>query len=216
MSIELESTTETETEDVKIHEPEGQTAGQETQPEIAEGEDGRPLEGDSESEAAGKTVDTWAYETVESMHLIRLQQTALALAAASAARQEAEEELKAAKADEKAAIAAYRKFANSKPRREPLFDGLAGGQGEKETTESSESEGEDWKSCPVLDLSLPDSIVSLLLEADLETVGDLAAWTEQYQLTDVQGIGEAKAEKIEEALSQFWASRDDGKNDESD
>ena len=54
---------------------------------------------------------------------------------------------------------------------------------------------------------------------EFETLGDLADWTSKYQLTDINGIGPAKATQIDEALDKFWESRqpeDEGEEDAED
>jgi hypothetical protein len=67
-------------------------------------------------------------------------------------------------------------------------------------------EPEPWRSHPVAELGLPDGIVTALEEAGLATVGAMADYTEDHQITDVLGIGQAKADKIDEALLVFWAT----------
>lgn len=68
---------------------------------------------------------------------------------------------------------------------------------------------EDWRKEPISVLKLPGKIEEQLAEKNIKTIGDLADWTKDgyKKLTDVPGIGTGKAEKIEEALTQFWASR---------
>jgi hypothetical protein len=53
---------------------------------------------------------------------------------------------------------------------------------------------------------LPQSLVVRLGEASLTTIGLLADFTNAgKRLTDLDGVGEAKAEKIEQALERFWS-----------
>lgn len=67
---------------------------------------------------------------------------------------------------------------------------------------------EAWKSVPISSLDLPTSLVEILTEDNsIGTIGELAAWTTWKRLTDLKKVGESKAEKIEEALAKFWASR---------
>lgn len=70
--------------------------------------------------------------------------------------------------------------------------------------------GEDWRSVSLADAigaAVTISVLECLAEAQLRTVGELADFTCQSQLTDVAGIGQAKAEQIEQALEAFWAAR---------
>jgi hypothetical protein len=59
---------------------------------------------------------------------------------------------------------------------------------------------------------LSEKVIEKLAEADLKTVGDLAAYVNadggRQKLTDIKGVGPATAEKIEAALEQFWKDRD--------
>jgi hypothetical protein len=72
-----------------------------------------------------------------------------------------------------------------------------------------ETDADDsWQSFPVGKLDLPPSLVQILTEDNsIRTVGDISKWTARNRLTDLKKVGEAKAEKIEEALGKFWASR---------
>jgi ERCC4-type nuclease len=69
---------------------------------------------------------------------------------------------------------------------------------------------DSWRVVPFTLLNLPQAIVEKLYEAELATVGQLADWTAAgRELTDIPGIGPAKAEKIEEAMEAFWSVRTD-------
>ena len=57
-------------------------------------------------------------------------------------------------------------------------------------------------------LDLPQIIFKLFGDAKIETISDIAAWTKGNKLTDIKGIGEAKAEEIEAALERFWKEND--------
>lgn len=63
----------------------------------------------------------------------------------------------------------------------------------------------DWRETPVEELGLPEKTAAILREAEIPTIGDIAAHAEQFDLTDIPGIGPAKAEEIEQALERFWA-----------
>jgi len=70
---------------------------------------------------------------------------------------------------------------------------------------------DEWRSVPVEDLEvheLTPAISRLLVKAELSTIGAIADHTAaDKRLTDIPGIGEAKAEKIEKALDGFWTDR---------
>lgn len=75
-------------------------------------------------------------------------------------------------------------------------------------------EDESWRECLVVDLGLPTGIEKALIAAEIDTIGKLADWTAiptasgyNQKLTDIGGIGAAKAEKIEAAMIEFWAAR---------
>lgn len=55
---------------------------------------------------------------------------------------------------------------------------------------------------------LPSAVEAKLRDAGLDTIGRLADFTAaDNRLTDVPGIGPAKAEAVEDALAKFWAAR---------
>lgn len=63
---------------------------------------------------------------------------------------------------------------------------------------------------------LSEAITSCFYRKNLQTVGDLAKWTAaepwpgagyNNELHDLEGIGDVKAEKVEEALEKFWEKR---------
>jgi len=79
-----------------------------------------------------------------------------------------------------------------------------------ETKDDSGSNPDWWRDVPIAELGLPQGIVQRLAEAAIETIGQLATHTESGQhLTDIPGIGQAKAEKIEDALQTFWERNTD-------
>lgn len=69
---------------------------------------------------------------------------------------------------------------------------------------------DDWRAVPLaqaLNGHVTDKVLEKLAEAELRTVGELADYTARCRLTDIAGIGQAKAEVIEKALEEFWAER---------
>lgn len=89
-------------------------------------------------------------------------------------------------------------------------------------TTSTTVDGDDvWRAVPIVELeNLAEPIKQKLLDANLNTVGELADFTASGKLlTDIKGIGDAKAEKIEYALECFWEdqeARQDREGDDDD
>lgn len=77
------------------------------------------------------------------------------------------------------------------------------------TVNTTETDDDSWKPTPIIELDgLAEPIKNKLLDAGISTVGELADFTATGNLlTDVKGIGAAKAEKIEAALEKFWEGR---------
>jgi DNA-directed RNA polymerase alpha subunit len=70
------------------------------------------------------------------------------------------------------------------------------------------TDDESWKTVSLHDLTMPGTTAQKLEEAEIRTLGDLAAWNDSGKLlTDIKGVGEKAAEKIEAALDEFWGSR---------
>jgi hypothetical protein len=66
-----------------------------------------------------------------------------------------------------------------------------------------------WRSTPIVALAdhgLSETVVATLAEADILNLGDLSDFTAKLLLTDIEGIGPAKAEAIEDALEGYWAA----------
>lgn len=130
-------------------------------------------------------------------------------------------EAKQAKAGAKLALEELQAIVNRGPETYPLFDGptttatsTAQPHVAEATTDAPAGDPDDdesWRDVEVGELKIPTGIVDKLIEAELETVGKLANWTASWKLlTDIGGIGQAKAEKIEQALVEFWAGRKAG------
>lgn len=69
---------------------------------------------------------------------------------------------------------------------------------------------ESWRLVPVAVLEgfgLSVGVTAKLKDAGLYSIGAIADWTQSKKLTDVSGIGEAKADAIESALAGFWEAR---------
>lgn len=83
-------------------------------------------------------------------------------------------------------------------------------------TDETPAPDEAWRAIDISalqDHGLPGGIVGKLVDAEIRTIGDLSNWhtpppTGQGKtLTDIPGVGQAKADKIDEALAKFWEAR---------
>lgn len=71
-------------------------------------------------------------------------------------------------------------------------------------------QSEAWRDETIASLvekyGLSEKTCDLMDEAGVRTIGALADWNrESNRLTDIPGIGQAKATEIEEVMDQFWA-----------
>lgn len=72
-----------------------------------------------------------------------------------------------------------------------------------------------WRGISIDDLDLPKTLRDKLRDADILDVGGIADWTSSGKmLTDIKGVGEKKAELIQDALEKVWASRQDDQETE--
>lgn len=87
-------------------------------------------------------------------------------------------------------------------------------------TQASQEEDQSWREVTIEDAGIPEKLCAFLLEnkPPLETLGDIADWSDKHKksLTDVTGIGPAKATQIEDALVEFWAQRNSTPEDEGE
>lgn len=65
---------------------------------------------------------------------------------------------------------------------------------------------EPWRAVDIEELDIPNPVMIALGEVEIATIGQLADWTATKRLTDIKGIGIAKAEQIERAMENFWAA----------
>jgi len=81
--------------------------------------------------------------------------------------------------------------------------------GQNQTTLGAGGDGdESWRTVALASLHLSPGILEILAESDITTIGHITDHTASgKRLTDIAKIGEAKAEKIEQALELFWQSR---------
>lgn len=80
----------------------------------------------------------------------------------------------------------------------PLFDRAAG---------DTPPDPEAWRKVPTSELGIAEGTVTIMKEvADIETLGGLTDFLGdgKSDLSNIKGIGEAKAEKIEDELATWW------------
>lgn len=76
----------------------------------------------------------------------------------------------------------------------------------EETATHVASTDESWRAVKIQETSIPTAICKILNEDNqLYTLGQIADYTTEYALTNLTKIGQAKAERIEEALTEYWA-----------
>ena len=87
--------------------------------------------------------------------------------------------------------------------REEIADGT--GRLPFEEGDQAGGTGEAWRDVSVDELNLAGRLAAALVAAGLGTLGGLADYTAaEKRLTDIKGIGQAAAEKIEKKLDQWW------------
>ncbi|GAB4136632.1 MAG: hypothetical protein Kow0040_22840 [Thermogutta sp.] len=135
--------------------------------------------------------------TLEDVHLADIRRARTKLRLAQLEQETALAEAKAAKLRMEAAQRELNRIIDAVPERQPLIDG-------------TEPASDDWESTPIERLALGPAIDSALHEYGVYTIGLIADWTAaDRRLTDINGIGEAEAERIEQALDIFWKERND-------
>lgn len=64
---------------------------------------------------------------------------------------------------------------------------------------------EAWRAMPLAEAGIAGAMETKLAEADITTIGQLADFTASgCELTEIDGIGPAKAEEIADLLTEFW------------
>lgn len=131
------------------------------------------------------------------------------VAAATVKVENAKALLKHEEAAREDAVASLRAVVTGKPTQMdlPLEPTKAPGKAAKADKPAAESSADAWRGVSVHTLGLPEKLALKLIDADLPTVGAIAAWSAAgKRLTDIAGVGEANAQKIEDALIKFWAA----------
>jgi hypothetical protein len=111
-------------------------------------------------------------------------------------------------ADEKAREKSKAAKANLEEARGALFDMVRDLNTPKPLLDHMESDG--WKKMPLSEITgIGTALADRLVEGSngvikARTLGALAAFTADHKLTDIAGIGQGQAKKIEDALMDFW------------
>lgn len=63
---------------------------------------------------------------------------------------------------------------------------------------------EAWREADFTDLGITGKLAELLTDADLDTLGKIADFTKDYELTNIAGVGPAKAEELQSLLDKYW------------
>ena len=80
----------------------------------------------------------------------------------------------------------------------PLIDGAR-------SDVTSATKGDDaWRNVPIADLGLKAKVLAALADVGISNIGGISDWSAKKPLTDIKGIGEAKALDIDEALTRYW------------
>ena len=121
-------------------------------------------------------------------------------------------DLKSAKADlEKAMDAVLKRIDDEDAEPSLPFDRPADAPGaaQEAAGDAIPPTDDSWMAVPLSEAlaGLPPGLLGKLEDAELKTMGDLAAWNKLHVLTDIPGVGKEKAKKIEDALEEFWKAR---------
>jgi hypothetical protein len=99
----------------------------------------------------------------------------------------------------------------------PLFGGVAQPEATAATAPSangihkpaSPESPDAWRAVLFLDIlrnaHVPAKIIAALFDANIATLGQFADFTAKKRLTDIKGVGDAAAERIEKVLELYWA-----------
>lgn len=90
------------------------------------------------------------------------------------------------------------------------------------------TDADAWRGVSLRDVLQDEDLWKLCEDASLYTMGEIADWTakKEKHLTDIRGVGPARAKRIEDRMEEFWATHrnftevqadaDDGDEDDGD
>jgi|GEM_PF-4225117 len=159
-------------------------------------------EGNSNTEATntGEAAESASVCPLDAAELFKLQDR---INEAASREHAAKENYSIAKKNREAAQAALSEYIEEM-RQPSLFTKPA-----DSTKKIATSDPEPWRKTTIEELSIPEQITEKLRDhhPQLITLGAIADFTMAgNQLTDVKGIGEAKAAQIEGCINNFWES----------
>lgn len=113
---------------------------------------------------------------------------------------DAKEEVKECRERFDVEVAKLRGLIRGSQEKHPLFDGA-----NESSKGADDAAPEDWRDVEISSLNIPDSLATKLYESSIESIGDLVDWQSSgKQIVGIKGVGAAKADKIADALEEFW------------
>jgi hypothetical protein len=87
----------------------------------------------------------------------------------------------------------------------PLFDGIKNDDKGEANLEADDS----WKEVKLAEVfvALPSGLRQKVEDASLVTLHELTEFCKSQALTDIPGVGQANADKLDQALQEFWQRR---------
>lgn len=173
----------------------------------------------AETVAEQHAATTQATSTFEHDLLLQIRDQESRVSTAEYQLNRAKEEVKECRESFDEEVSAMRRLIRQREEKHPLFDSqpvtsqtsevVEGVEADANATASPTAKPADddnsWRDTPIESLSIAESLVAKLMEANIETIGQLADYSASGgPLTGIKGIGAAKATKIEEAMDSFW------------
>jgi hypothetical protein len=156
---------------------------------------------DEMNEKCGEVVETTGVPDAKHWKLIL--DAKAAVDDAESVVEDAEGTLNEAKASLKAAESRRNTLVNALRN---IIEDAKHGQGHLDFDAPSKEETDEnwWRSVGIEELTLGSREAKALTDAELVTLGAIADWTQTKPLTDIKGIGESGAEKIEAAIEEYY------------
>lgn len=175
----------------------GASGGEIHEPEEAE------QEGEAEGDASEQNQSAQASDSDQDL-LAKIREQEQLVAACEDRLTDAKEEVKECRERFDVEVAKLRGLIRGSQEKHPLFD-----ESSPIATESLSHKNDgklaDWRDVEISALNVPDSLATKLYESSIETIGDLVDWQSVGKtLTDIKGVGQSKADKIADALEEFW------------
>jgi DNA polymerase/3'-5' exonuclease PolX len=167
-----------------------------TQPNLQElaGRVIESLDEQAQEQLGGHDEEASEYTKIEQAHYQEIRDTNKSVRSLELEHDAAKSKASAAKKAFEQADAELRHLIARGPDRQGQLD-LDAGQ-----------DSEAWRTVTLAEIGVDASILKNLMEHDppIATIGDVQKHCEEYELTNVKGIGAAAELKIDQALSQYW------------